>query len=175
MHPPATRRTANKSELFAHTALSYAMVNLKPIVPGHVLVCPKRPLARFADLSPDEVADLWLLAQRVAATLEPHYGCSASTFAIQDGAAAGQTVTHVHIHVLPRRDGQFARNDEVYDRVEDNEGALGEGRERLTQGMDADEDRRPRSREEMAAEAAELRTLFPPAKFDRFSHPTWMK
>ena len=45
------------------------------------------------------------LAQRVGSKLEPHLGASSLTMAIQDGAAAGQTVPHVHIHLLPRKVG----------------------------------------------------------------------
>lgn len=46
-------------EVFYTSALSFAFVNLKPLVPGHVLVSPKRVAKRFADLSAEEVADLW--------------------------------------------------------------------------------------------------------------------
>lgn len=37
---------------------------------------------------------------------------------LQDGPLAGQSVPHVHVHVLPRRAGDFARNDDVYDALE---------------------------------------------------------
>lgn len=47
------------SEVFVTSPLSFAFVNLKPVVPGHVLVSPKRVVARFAELTADEVADLW--------------------------------------------------------------------------------------------------------------------
>eukprot|EP00976_Prorocentrum_cordatum_P070289 1179868-Prorocentrum_minimum.AAC.4 len=57
-----------------------------------------------------------MLAQRVGSKLEPHFDAASLTFAIQDGAAAGQTVPHVHIHILPRKFGDFEKNDEVYDK-----------------------------------------------------------
>jgi bis(5'-adenosyl)-triphosphatase len=43
---------------------------------------------------------------------------------LQDGPAAGQTVPHVHIHVLPRRPGDFEKNDEVYDELDRAEAHL---------------------------------------------------
>ena len=46
-------------EVFVTSPLSIAFVNLKPVVPGHVLISPKRVVARFSELSPEEVADLW--------------------------------------------------------------------------------------------------------------------
>jgi bis(5'-adenosyl)-triphosphatase len=36
---------------------------------------------------------------------------------LQDAPKAGQTVPHVHVHILPRKDGDFANNDEIYDEV----------------------------------------------------------
>ncbi|CAH0482410.1 unnamed protein product [Peronospora belbahrii] len=89
------------SHIFYESELSFAVVNLKPIVPGHVLVVPKRPVARFEMLDVDEVRDLWTTAQLVGKQAERHYNASSRTFAIQDGKEAGQTILHVHIHVIP--------------------------------------------------------------------------
>eukprot|EP00793_Prasinoderma_coloniale_P004828 PRCOL_00000589-RA len=135
------------TQVFHVTELSFALVNLKPVVPGHVLVAPRRVEARFAALRADEVADLWATAQLVGKAVERHYGAEALTLAIQDGAAAGQTVPHVHVHVLPRRPGDFEPNDEVYD-------AMDKGEEGLSKALDSE--RKPRTEEEMAAEAREL-------------------
>ena len=63
----------------------------------------RRVVPRFVDLTPEECADLWALAQRVGRGVEGHFGAAGLTLAIQDGPAAGQTVPHVHIHILPRR------------------------------------------------------------------------
>ncbi|XP_041743580.1 bis(5'-adenosyl)-triphosphatase isoform X2 [Coregonus clupeaformis] len=80
------------SAVFLQTELSFALVNRKPVVPGHVLVCPLRPVERFRDLRPDEVADLFTTTQRVADLVEKHFQASSLTIAIQDGPEAGQTV-----------------------------------------------------------------------------------
>ncbi|XP_048111779.1 bis(5'-adenosyl)-triphosphatase isoform X3 [Alosa alosa] len=103
------------SAVFLQTELSFALVNRKPVVPGHVLVCPLRPVERFRDLRPDEVADLFSMTQRVASVVEKHFCGTSLTIAMQDGPEAGQTVKHVHVHVLPRKTGDFERNDSVYD------------------------------------------------------------
>uniref|UniRef100_A0A493TRM5 HIT domain-containing protein n=1 Tax=Anas platyrhynchos platyrhynchos TaxID=8840 RepID=A0A493TRM5_ANAPP len=57
-----------------------------------VLVCPLRPVERFRDLCPEEVADLFRMAQRVGNVVEKHFGATSLTISIQDGPEAGQTV-----------------------------------------------------------------------------------
>ncbi|XP_042195441.1 bis(5'-adenosyl)-triphosphatase isoform X2 [Callorhinchus milii] len=102
------------SVVFLQSDLSFALVNRKPVVRGHVLVCPKRGVERFQDLRPEEVADLFLASQKVAKIVEEHFQATSLTIAIQDGPEAGQTVKHVHVHILPRRTGDFERNDNIY-------------------------------------------------------------
>ncbi|XP_028303898.1 bis(5'-adenosyl)-triphosphatase [Gouania willdenowi] len=106
------------SVVFLRTELSFALVNRKPVVPGHVLVCPLRPVERFGDLHPDEVSDLFSAAQRVGKLVQKHFSATSLTITIQDGPEAGQTVKHVHVHVLPRRAGDFKHNDSVYDELQ---------------------------------------------------------
>ncbi|XP_053723518.1 bis(5'-adenosyl)-triphosphatase isoform X3 [Synchiropus splendidus] len=131
--------------VFLQTELSFALVNRKPVVPGHVLVCPLRAVERFGQLRPEEVADLFSTAQRVANLVEKHFKASSLTIAIQDGPEAGQTVKHVHVHVLPRKTGDFEKNDSVYNELQQHD---------RTQEDDAS---LWRSEEEMAAEASDLR------------------
>ncbi|XP_068171711.1 bis(5'-adenosyl)-triphosphatase-like [Antennarius striatus] len=133
------------SAVFLQTELSFALVNRKPVVPGHVLVCPLRPVERFRDLRPDEVSDLFSTTQRIASLVEEHFNASSLTIAIQDGPEAGQTVKHVHVHVLPRKDGDFQRNDSVYDELQKHDREEEDGPSRW------------RSEEDMAAEASALR------------------
>lgn len=136
------------SVVFLKTELSFALVNRKPVVPGHVLVCPLRPVERFRDMSPEEVADLFQAAQRVGTVVEKHFQGTSLAFSMQDGPEAGQTVKHVHVHILPRKAGDFHRNDSIYDALEKHD------RE------DKDSPALWRSEEEMAAEAAALRVYF---------------
>lgn len=82
-----------------------------------MLVSTKKERARYTDLKPDEITDLWLTVQRVQKAVESEYNAKSSTLTIQDGKDAGQTVPHVHVHIIPRTPGDFDRNDEVYDKV----------------------------------------------------------
>ena len=105
------------SHVFASSLHAFALVNLKPVTNGHALVVSRRSVTRFRDLAPAEVADLWSLAQAVSSGLEAHFRAHAATIVLQDGAAAGQTVPHVHVHVLPRHEADLANNDDVYGMV----------------------------------------------------------
>jgi bis(5'-adenosyl)-triphosphatase len=139
-------------------------VNLKPLLPGHVLVCPVRPVPRLRDLSHLEMTDLFIMVQRVSNMIERVYNASSLNIAIQDGADAGQSVPHVHAHIIPRIKGDLNRPDEVYRLLESEDGDLGknyEHKERDNErgkfpAVDADENRKPRSEEEMNKEAERL-------------------
>ncbi|KAM3256729.1 hypothetical protein ACQJBY_049262 [Aegilops geniculata] len=130
-------------EVFHATPLSYAMVNLRPLL----------PVKRFTDLSTDETSDLWVTAKEVGVRLEQYHKASSLTFAIQDGPQAGQTVPHVHIHVIPRKKGDFENNDEIYDAIDVKE-------KELKEKLDLDVERKDRTMEEMSHEANEYRALF---------------
>ena len=119
-------------QVFLHSEHAFASVNLAPIVPGHSLIVSKRPAERMGQLTPAEIADLWSLVHRVQAGLERLLGTSAATVVLQDGPAAGQSVPHVHVHVMPRQEhdlehasaGASKDGDEVYDMLKGSEGAL---------------------------------------------------
>lgn len=134
--------------------LAVAFSDLRPILPGHVVVAPAREVRRLADLTGDEMATLFETACRVQA-LAARDGATAFNLAINDGEAAGQPalLPHVHLHVVPRREGDLAQNDAVYD-------LLGrwapEGPETVPPPfhVPSDEERRPRTAAQMAAESA---------------------
>mmetsp|Transcript_26940 Transcript_26940/g.32615 ORF Transcript_26940/g.32615 Transcript_26940/m.32615 type:complete len:165 (-) Transcript_26940:744-1238(-) len=99
----------------------YSFVNLKPIVDGHVLVSSKRSVARLCELTEEEHSDLWRAVRAVSKVVEQVYRANALNISVQDGKEAGQSVAHVHVHILPRHTGDFTENDEVYEKLEDFE------------------------------------------------------
>jgi diadenosine tetraphosphate (Ap4A) HIT family hydrolase len=87
------------------TDVAMVVFDAYPISEGHVLVIPKRHVVSLFDLHIHEQRDLWtvvaLARERLAKELRP----DAFNIGINDGGAAGQTVGHAHIHVIPRRKG----------------------------------------------------------------------
>ncbi|KAF2094060.1 HIT-like protein [Rhizodiscina lignyota] len=152
-------------QVFYTTSQSFALVNLKPLLPGHVLVSPLRRVPRLSDLTSSEVCDLFLAVQRVSRMIERVYKASALNVAIQDGSDAGQSVPHIHAHIIPRKHGDMddkGGNDAIYNMMESEDGDIGQhlreherrhGQRGGLPGVDADEDRKPRSDEEMRKEA----------------------
>eukprot|EP00871_Galdieria_phlegrea_P005000 jgi/Galph1/5500/GphlegSOOS_G4125.1 len=147
-------------EVFYTSKLAYGIVNLKPIVPGHVLVISKRVVPRFQDLTEEEVFDLWLSAQRIGTHLESFYQAQSMTYCIQDGKAAGQSVPHVHIHIIPRRFGDFERTDQVYELLEKKDSSAISSTAQKWRIEDAEDQRPSRTEEEMQREAQMLCELF---------------
>lgn len=164
-------------KVFLVTAHSFALVNLKPLTPGHVLVIPLQQHRRLTDLSRDETADLFSTVQLTQRMLAKKYFpnpediTSASfTVALQDGPESGQTVPHVHVHIIPRLKttdmGESA--DAVYTKLASEEGnvggALWDKQQRPQPGgkmrMIEDDDRPARTKEDMNQEADDYRSLF---------------
>ena len=73
-----------------------------PISPGHTLVIPKRHVGSFFELNPEEAADLMSLLRHAKSVIEMEFKPDGYNIGINDGAAAGQTVPHLHIHLIPR-------------------------------------------------------------------------
>lgn len=80
-----------------------AFLDTTPINAGHTLVVPRRHAGYLADMLPEEAAPMWEAGRKVAAGLRTSgLRCDGVNFHLADGAAAGQEVMHVHLHVIPR-------------------------------------------------------------------------
>ena len=90
---------------------SVAFSGLQPIVPGHCIVAPLRPVGRAPELSDAEWLDLWRTARRAQAAVEARHGAGASNLLLKDGTAR---LPHLHAHVVPRLQGDFAVSDMVF-------------------------------------------------------------
>ena len=82
-----------------------AFMDIMPSVEGHTLVIPKAPAKEIFDLSPDGAAALMRATQKIAKAVKRGLNCPGVMLVQLNGAAAGQSIPHVHFHILPREDG----------------------------------------------------------------------
>jgi diadenosine tetraphosphate (Ap4A) HIT family hydrolase len=83
----------------------YALLDKFPVNPGHTLIIPKRHCADYFELSVKEQSDCWLMVNEAKALLTAQYHPDGYNVGINIGASAGQTIFHVHIHLIPRYTG----------------------------------------------------------------------
>ena len=76
-----------------------------PVSPGHTLIIPKRHVTSFFEVTDAERADLMSLLAVARDDLDRQFRPAGYNIGINDGAAAGQTVPHLHIHLIPRYEG----------------------------------------------------------------------
>ena len=82
-----------------------AILDIRPFTRGHTLVIPKRHTIDLTDTPPETLAEMITIGQRIARAARATELADATNIGINDGRAAFQTVSHIHLHVLPRRDG----------------------------------------------------------------------
>ncbi|MEE6175721.1 HIT family protein [Mycobacterium sp. 050134] len=82
-----------------------AILDIRPFTRGHTLVLPKRHSVDLTDTPPETLAGMVGVGQRIARAARATELADATNLAINDGRAAFQTVFHIHLHVLPRREG----------------------------------------------------------------------
>ncbi len=81
---------------------SIAFRDAHPVAAGHTLVIPLRHVATFFDTTPEERASMLDLVDTARRQLQSEFTPDGYNIGINDGAAAGQTVFHLHIHLIPR-------------------------------------------------------------------------
>lgn len=98
-------KVESEREIIASTSLSIAFFDGYPISQGHVLIIPRRHVASFFDLAENEQLDMLMLAKRVKGIIDEMYHPDGYNIGVNVGEAAGQSVFHVHMHVIPRYKG----------------------------------------------------------------------
>jgi len=76
-----------------------------PVAPGHTLVIPLRHVPSFFDTTAEERGAMLDLLDEAKKQLQSEFGPAGYNIGINDGAAAGQTVGHLHVHLIPRYHG----------------------------------------------------------------------
>jgi histidine triad (HIT) family protein len=82
-----------------------AFLDIMPRAPGHALVLPKAPARNILDISPDDLAHVIKVAQKIAKVSMDTFGADGVTIQQFNESAGGQVVFHLHVHVIPRKTG----------------------------------------------------------------------
>jgi histidine triad (HIT) family protein len=85
-----------------------AFLDVQPLADGHVLVVPRAHVARVEDLAPAAADALFRAVVRLAGPVREALGAAGTTIGVNNGEATGQTIPHVHVHIVPRWPGDGA-------------------------------------------------------------------
>ena len=83
-----------------------AFLDIMPRTDGHALVITKEKARDLFDVSPDALAKLMAVVQKLAPKIKEAMGADGVLIQQFNGAAAGQTVFHLHVHIVPRKEGE---------------------------------------------------------------------
>lgn len=87
-------------------ARTAVLMDIQPVVRGHMLVVPRAHAPYLADLDPEDGAAVFRAGQLAAAAVRASsLRCEGVNLSLADGEAAGQEIFHVHLHVIPRHEG----------------------------------------------------------------------
>jgi bis(5'-adenosyl)-triphosphatase len=108
----------NLSSAFAVTGENKAICNISPILPGHSLVIPVKHMTSLFDLKEEEINAFFSFARKVTAFLCEVYACDAYDWSLQEGTEAGQSIDHLHLHIIPRKSGDLAEGEDWYGKLQ---------------------------------------------------------
>ena len=83
-----------------------AFLDIMPRTPGHALVITKEKARDLFDISPEALGKLMAVVQKLAPKIKEAVGAEGVLIQQFNGAAAGQTVFHLHVHIVPRKEGE---------------------------------------------------------------------
>ena len=89
-------------EIVAKDPDAVAFLDVQPLADGHVLIVPRAHVARIEDLTPAAAEGLFRTVTRLVGPVRRALGAAGTTIGVNDGEASGQTVPHVHVHIVPR-------------------------------------------------------------------------
>ena len=91
------------AEIVAKDDGAVAFLDIAPLADGHTVVIPRRHVATIEAMSADDARNVFAMVARLAGPVRTAVGAAGTTIGINDGEATGQTIPHVHVHIVPRR------------------------------------------------------------------------
>jgi len=96
---------AERNHILVENDLAYARWDNYAVSKGHAEIVPKRHVESFFDLTDDELSSVYQLAKEAKAQIASLFSPDAYNIGVNDGEAAGRTIHHLHIHIIPRYTG----------------------------------------------------------------------
>ena len=93
------------AEIVAKDDHAVAFLDVTPLADGHTVVVPRRHVGTLEAMMPADADGLFAMVRRLAGPVRTAVGAAANTVGVNDGPASGQTIPHVHVHIVPRRSG----------------------------------------------------------------------
>jgi diadenosine tetraphosphate (Ap4A) HIT family hydrolase len=100
-------RFCNRSDTLLENELAYTFYDTAPVSPGHCLIITRRHVAEYFETTAEEKAAIWELADQMKAIIDREHKPDGYNVGVNVGEAAGQSVPHVHIHMIPRYKGDM--------------------------------------------------------------------
>lgn len=85
------------------------ILDIAPAAKGHMVILPKKHAANLFELEEDVASKALIVAKKVAAAVKEELGCDGINLQQNNGEAAGQTVLHFHMHIIPRYQGDTVK------------------------------------------------------------------
>ncbi len=100
-------KSSDEDLIIAENESAFAKFDLNPVSLGHAIVIPKDHVVSFFDLTEDQLAKIYALVKDTQRIIENKHSPDGYNIGINDGEAAGRTVHHLHIHIIPRYIGDI--------------------------------------------------------------------
>lgn len=94
-----------KNRIIIENDLAFAFPTLTPIVSGHILICPKKHVQYYEDLSAEEKEAIEDLRHKIKNALKKVFKAEGFNYAWNEEKIGGQSVPHFHLHIVPRKEG----------------------------------------------------------------------
>ncbi|UCH13863.1 MAG: HIT family protein [Bacteroidales bacterium] len=97
-----------------------AIYNVAPILPGHALVIPKKHITSFLDLPDKDLFEFIKFSRTVIKILSKAFNTEAFNWTLQEKDEAGQSIAHMHIHIIPRKPEDLPHPGDWYPKLKYN-------------------------------------------------------
>ncbi len=104
-------------EWFMQSDNFYAIYNIAPVLTGHSLIIPKWHVESVMDLSEEELSEMVIFSRKCIKVLIKVFSADSFNWTIQEGENSGQTIKHLHLHLIPRKKGDLAHPGDWYPKL----------------------------------------------------------